>query len=346
MKKSTLKLAALSLMMTAMLFNCKDDDDKKADPTTPDTAISNELKALDLPPFTPTVATVPSTAGAVTASAKTATLVTDLGAMATTGTVPASVKEANTALASVLTPSERAAVRSVSPEVIEAMKTSGTVPAELKAIVDKAYANATMAAYLPAVTAPTVKGVAVTATARIGGTDAVEKTEGVLLDDACTAAANALFTDAKAKLDASRASQEAQVATAYAAAIANVASGQTSCGTAATTTAATSRTTAATFLTQFLNFTTANQAALGDDYADIVVQGYLNYFATIASTNQLEILTKQACANIAGATPAAATAAQTADLATIKVNYDAKIVQATTLKNAALKSCHNEGSGN
>lgn len=335
-------------MMTAMLFNCKDDDDKKADPTTPDTAISNQLKALDLPAFTPTVATVTSTPGAVTASAKTATLVTDLSAMSTTGTVPASVKEANASLTSALTETELAALGSITPEAIEAMKTSGTIPADLKAIVDKAYANATLAAYLPAVTAPKVNGVAVTApaTARIGGTDAVEKTEGVLLDDACITAANALFTAAKAKLDASRATQEAGVATAYATAIAGVATGQTACGATATTNAATARTAAATFLTQLLNFATTNQAALGDNYVRLIEQGYLYYIAAIGAANQLEILDKQACASIAAATPAAATAARTADLATIKTNYDAKIADANRLKTEALESCHNEGSGN
>jgi hypothetical protein len=347
MKKSTLKLAALSLMMTAMLFNCKDDD-KTTDPTEPSTDISNQIKALELPAFTPTVATVPSTPGAIVPSAKTSTLVTDLSAMSTTGTVPTSVIEANASLTSALSASELAALSSVSPEAIEAMKTSGTIPAELKAIVDKAYANATLAAYLPSVTAPKVNGVAVTApaAARIGGTEAVEKTEEVLVDDACVAQATALFNAAKAKLDASRASQEAQVATAYAAAIAGVAAGQTACGTTATTNAATARTAAATFLTQLLNFATTNQAALGDNYVGLVEQGYLYYIAAIGAANQLEILDKQACANIAAATPAAATATQTADLATIKVNYDAKIAEATRLRIAAAESCHNQGGGN
>ena len=343
MKKSTLKLAALSLMMTAMLFNCKDD---KTDPKAPSTDVSNELKALDLPAFTPKTTSVPVTAGAVTASAKTTTISTDLAAMATTGAVPASVKEANASLTSALSASELAALSSVSPATVEAMKTSGTIPAELKAIVDKAYANAALAAYLPVVTAPKVNGVAVAATARIGGTDAVEKTEGVLVDDACITAANALFTAAKAKLDASRATQEASVAQAYATAIAGVANGQTACGATATATAATSRTAAAAFLTQLLNFATTNQAALGDNYVGLVEQAYLNYAATIASTNQLEILDKQACASVATATPAAAAATRTADLATIKTNYDAKIADANRLKGEAVESCHNEGSGN
>jgi hypothetical protein len=345
MKKSTLKLAALSLMMTAMLFNCKDD---KTDPKTPATDVSNELKALDLPAFTPKTTSVPLTPGAVTASAKTTTISTDLAAMATTGAVPASVKEANASLTSALSASELAALSSISPEAIEAMKTSGTIPAELKAIVDKAYANASLAAYLPVVTAPKVNGVTVaaTATARIGGTDAVEKTEGVLVDDACITAANALFTAAKAKLDATRATQETSVAQAYATAIAGVANGQTACGATATATAAASRTAAATFLTQLLNFATTNQAALGDNYVGLVEQAYLTYAATIASTNQLEILDKQACASVAAATPAAAVAARNADLATIRTNYEAKIGDANRLRDEAIESCHNEGSGN
>jgi hypothetical protein len=344
MKKRTLKLAALSLMMTAMLFNCKDDD---KDPTEPSTDISNKLKALDLPTFTPTKAVVTSTAGAVTPSAKTTAVSTDLAAMSTTGVVPASLKEANSVLTTALSASDLATLSSVSPATLDAIKAGGAIPADIKAVIAKAYANASLAAYLPKVTAPTVAGVAVKApTTRIGGTEAVEKTEDVLVDDACIAAATTLYNAAKAKLDASRASQEALVASTFATATAAIPGQQTTCNTSATTAAATARTAATTVFNQYMAALTANQAALGDQYATAVLAGYTFYFAQLTSANELEVLDKVACASIATATTAAVNNARTADLATIKASYDAKIAEAATLRTQAAASCHNQGGGN
>jgi hypothetical protein len=347
MKKRTLKLAALSLMMTAMLFNCKDDDDK-TDPKTPDTDITNKINALNLPAFTPAApVAVTRTPGAVVPSAKTTTLGTDLAAMSTTGVVPASLTEANSVLKSALSASDLATLGSVSPATLEAMKTGGEIPADLKAVIAKAYANASLAAYLPKVTAPTVAGVAVKASAtRTGGTEAVEKTEEVLVDDACITAANALFTAAKGRLDASRTTQEAAAAQAYATALAAIPTAQTACGTTATAAGVTARATATTIFNQYMAALTANQAALGDQYADAVLAGYTFYFAQLTSANELEALDKVACASIATASTTAAATARDANMATIKASYDTALAQATTLRNDAIASCHNQGGGN
>jgi len=353
MKKRTLRLAALSLMMTAMLFNCKDDD---KDPTTPDKGISDQIKAIDLPAFTPSKpAEVTSTAGAVNVPAKATELNSAYANIAATGVVPASVTEANAVLANALSPSDMSALSSVSPAAIAAISAGGAMPAELKAIVDKAYADASMAAYLPSVTSPTVNGVAVKAAARVnatdagarvGGTDGVAKTEAAQVDDACVTAANNLFNEAKAKLDASRESQTAQAAAAYAAATGSLATEQATCNTSATTAVAANRAAATTTLNTFLAFAEANQAALGAAYAPAVVNAYLAYFALLNSYNTLETESKAACTAIAAAKTKAAADAQAADLATITANYNAKLAEATTLRDRAIASCHNEGSGN
>lgn len=354
MKKSTLKLAFLSLMMTAMLFNCKDKDD--TDPTKPDDNITKELDNLNI--ATPTLdkaATVPSTTSSVEASAKATEVSGALAGISASGTVPASVSTAASDVKGALSDSEISTLTSISPETISAVSAGGAMSPELQAIYTKAMANPALAAYFPKFNLPTVNGAALKATriaadaaksARTAGTEAIEKVEKVLVDDACIAAAEATFQSAKTRLDGQRATAIAAVTAQYQADIAPIAAAQTACTSTATTTSAGYRTSAAQAAATANASLDAAQGVLGDLYPVLKALVAIQYIGALSSINELEAADKQACIAIAAATTTNAAAAQTANTAKVDAVYLPAIAQATALRTSAIASCHNQGGGN
>ena len=354
MKKRTLKLAVFSLMMTAMLFNCKDKD--KTDPTKPDDNITKELDNLNITtPALDKPAEVKSETSSVEASAKATEVHGALDGIAASGTVPSSVSGAATDVKGALSDSEISTLNGISAETISAVSAGGTLSPELQAIYDKALANPALAAYFPKFNFPTVNGVAVRAqrstatpakSARTSTTEAVEQVEKVLVDDACIAAAEATYQTAKTRLDGQKATAVAAVTAEYQSAIAPIAADQTSCTSTATTNSAGYRTSAAQIFGTANASLDAAQGVLGDLYPVLKALVAIQYIGALSSINELEASDKQACIAIATAKTANAAAAQTANLAKVDAVYLPAIAQATALRTAAIESCHNQGGGN
>jgi len=359
MKKRTIRLAALSLMMTAMLFNCKDKDET-TDPKAPPTEITDALNAVKLDPQTlDKPVEVVSTPSSVEASAKATEVNGALGAIASSGVVPASVATAAAETKAALTDAEISTLSSLTPEAVSAVAAGGSLSPELQTIIDKAMANPALAAYFPKFTYPTVNGRSIRGTkgkrvaadasasnARTSGTDAVEKVEGVLVDDACITAANTLFNTAKTRLDASKATEDARVAAQYAADIAPIATDQTACTSGATTLYAGYRTAAQQTLNSALAALDAAQAVLGDQYVVLRALVYAAGVGAINSYNTLEAADKEACVAVAEAKTANAAAARDSNAAKVNAAYTTSLAEATRLQGEAIRSCHNQGGGN
>lgn len=341
MKKRTFKLAVLGLMMTAVLFNCKKDD---KDPSAPNEDITNALKDVKVATVTiDAPAAVVSTPSTFTTSAATAEVGNGLAAAAATGVVPASVTSAGAAVSSAISPSEVSALSSVSAATVDAVSKGGAVPADIKAVLDKARANPALAAYLPTFTFPSVGGVVVSGK-RVGGTDAVEKTEKVLVDDACVAAATATFDGVKATLDASKASQDAAVLAAYNTAVSAVPPA-TTCTADLATRFDGYRANVNAQGTKALADIEAAKAALGSNYDLIKALTNIALLDALSSINTLQAAEAQACTQKSTAGGTNATAARDANLAKVNAAYATALAQATTLKTQAIQSCHNQGSG-
>lgn len=342
MKKRTFKLAALGLMMTFMLVNCKKDD---KDPTEPNVDITNELKGVKVETVTiDAPAAVVATPSTFTTSTATAEVGNGLAAAAATGVVPASVTNAGAAVSSAISASEVSALSSVSAATIDAVSKGGAVPADIKAVLDKARANPALAAYLPTFTFPTVGGTVVNGK-RVGGTDAIEKTEKVLVDDACITAATAVFDGVKATLDASKASQDAAVLAAYNTAVSTVPPA-TTCTADLATRFDGYRAGVNAQGTKALADIEAAQAALGSNYALIKALTNIALLDALSSINTLQAAEAQACTQKAAAGGTNAIAARDANLAKVDAAYKTALAQATKLKGDAIASCHNQGGGN
>jgi len=354
MKKRTLKLAVFSLMMTAMLFNCKDKD--SADPTKPNEDITKALDDLNL--TSPTLdkpAEVKSTAASIEASAKATEVNGALDGIAASGVVPASVSGAAADVKGAISDAEVSTLNGVSAETINAVAAGGTLSPELKALLDKASSNPALAAYLPKFTFPTVNGVALKGgriaaatetAARTSASESVDAIEKVTVDDACLAAANATFDAAKARFDASKAAEVVKVTAQYNSDIQPIATEQTACTAGVTPVFAGYRTAAQQTASAAIADLDAAQTVLGPLYPVLKALVNIQLLGALSSINQLEAAEKQACIAKATAATDNAKAAQTANLAKVDAAYTAALSQATKLRADALASCHNQGGGN
>ncbi|WP_159476882.1 hypothetical protein [Dyadobacter sp. 3J3] len=344
MKKRTIKLAVLSLMMTAVLFNCKKDD---TDPTAPDTKITDQLKAITMPTVAIDAPVVPAiTAASVAASAQATEVNGALGGIAASGTVPASVTAASSAVSTALSASDVAALNSVSSETLAAISKGGPVPADLKVALDKAKANPALAAYFPKFTFPAVAGVALTGT-RIGTTDAVEKVEKTAAAiDECQAAAAAIFNPVKKALDDSKAAQTKAVNDAYTAAVALIAPAQTACESTPTSTAVYDdfRTQANAQASSALAALSGAKAVLGAQYDLIVALTNVSLIDALDTINQMQKAGGKTCAAVTTAATANAATAKANNQAKVDAAYNTALTQANALNTQALATCHNQGS--
>jgi hypothetical protein len=354
MKKSTITLMLCGLLLMLVMYNCKKKDEPF--PDKPDQGKVEEINKIEVAPIVPTTpAPVTTTASGVTVSAQAVAVNNDLAAAAASGTVPASVTAAATTISTAFTPTEKAALGAVTPQVIAAIAAGGAPSPELKAILDKAAANPAVAAYLPKITLPTVGGQAIggrTAAAvsektEVSDVAAAQAVEEIEVTDACLAAAEAAFQTVKTKLDASKATADAAIATTYAAGIAPLAGNEASCKAGLPAKYATLRSGVELQINNALASAQAAQAVLGPDLYTLVIQLInLTAISSYASLNTLQAADSAACTAVTTATTASLQAARDADLAKSTANYATALAAASVLRSELAQSCHNQGGGN
>lgn len=345
MKKWT-NYSLLAILLTGLvLFNCKK---KETDPLEPDNELVNEIGNLDLPTLNiQQPAAVEVTESSITASPAVAAMATGLASLAAGGPVPESLTAAGADVAAALSTEEVAALSSVNSSTIDAVTAGGELPAELKAIMDKVAADEKLKAYLPTFSLPTVNGQPVSARTgdKIG--DESFRFDDIAVADECLQKANQAFDEAKAKLDATRATQLAAVTAAYNTAIAPLAAEQTAC------TGGLDAKYAALAAEAVASSAAANAAleaareTLGDQlYETLKALNTIALLGHLSSLNTLKAADAQACIAVNAAKTTAAQAARDANTASVEAAYQTALATATELRGRLLQSCHNQGGGN
>ena len=342
MKKSKISVLLCGLAMMLAMYNCKKEE---TFPSEPPKDLVDKINAITVATVTiDKPAAVTATAATAEASAKATEVNGDLANIASSGTVPASVSGAATAVNAALPAADVATLAAVTPQTIAAIAAGGAPSAALKTVMDKVATNPALQAYLPKFTLPTVAGK--TISGRVGAIENIEQVEKVLVDDACVASAEATYQAAKAKLDASKSTQDAAVAASYATDIAPLAGNEASCKAAIPATFATYRGAIQVQIDKALADLNAAKAVLGDLYP--VLQALVNIQAigAFAGLNQLEAASIAACTATTVAATTNAQATRDANLAKVKAAYDTAIAAAVAAKADLVKSCHNQGGGN
>ena len=337
-----MSLWVYGLTLTLVMYNCKKKDEPF--PTEPDSELVKEINAIDMETVTlvqpVAVTTTPSS---LVVSAK-ATEVAGALSTLSSGTVPPTVQTASNDMNAALTSAELNTLAAVTPATINDIAGGGALPANLKAIMDKVMANPALLAYLPKMTLPTVNGK--TVSGRTGTPESVEKVDGIEIEDACLIAAQAAFDAVKTKLDAKKATQDAQIAAAYSAAIAPLAAEQASCTSGIPATYATMRTAAQAQATSSLNDLEAAKSVIPAGLY-VAIKAFINIqlLNFLSSVNTLQAADLKACSEKTAAATAAAAAARDANTAAVNASYNAAIAKATTKKGELAQSCHNQGGG-
>ncbi|PWJ55978.1 hypothetical protein CLV98_11273 [Dyadobacter jejuensis] len=343
MKKRTLKILTLSLLITGVMYNCKKKDEPF--PTEPDTELVDEINGIEVEEVAvSTPEAVTSTESSIAVSAKTTETATAISAITPTN-IPAAATSAAAEVSGALSTEEVNTLNSVTPEVIAAVSAGGALPANLKAVMDKVAADPTLKAYLPTLTLPTVGGTAISGT-RTAIIEGVEAVNGVLVEDACITAANATYATVKTKLDATKASEAAKIAAAYAANIAPLAAAETACQAAIPAKYAALRTQAEALSTSAITTLDAAKEALGANYALLAALSKIQLLGYLSSLNELQAADIKACTAKTTAATTNAAAARDKDLATANANYAAALAKAEASKVKLIESCHNQGGGN
>lgn len=350
-RKLSITMMLCLLVLSLVMYNCSKKDEPL--PDKPDQGKVDDLNKIEIAPVTITPpAAVATTEAAVETSAK-ATEVNDaLAGIAASGTVPASVTEANAAVSAALTPAEIATLAAVTPATIDAVKAGGAIPADVKAALDKAAANPAVQAYLPKFTYPTVGGQTITGRVAAGATisnadvttaDAIEAIQEA--SDACIAAANDVFNTKKTALDATKATNDAAVTAAYNTAVQAVPA-VGACTEPLTAKYAALRSATDTQVNQANAAADAAQTVLGDSYPLVKALIMIQALNAYSGLNSLQAAETAACTAANTQRLAAATAARDANLAASQAAYATAIEAANVAKTALIQSCHNQGGGN
>ena len=343
MKKSTLRVLTLCMLLSAVMFNCKKDEDKF--PTEPDTEKTEELKNLDVvKPTYDQPAAVEVKESSVEVSAKTAEVTSGLNELAN-GTVAPSVSAAADEVSAALSASEIATLNSVSAETIAKVSAGGALPADLKAVMDKVANDPNLKAYLPTFTLPSVGGVQISG-ARTGSDKSVDAVQAITVDDNCIAKAEAAFATSKAKLDATKATYIAEIAAAYTAYVAPLAAQETQCVASVAPKYAALRTAAAQIAATANAVLDAAQGLLGARYAILKALVNIQLLGYLSTLNTLQVADTAACAAKTTAYTNAAAAVRASNTAKVEAAYATALASATEIKAALIASCHNQGSGN
>lgn len=331
------------MLLSAVMFNCKDDDDKF--PSEPDTEKTEELKNLDVvEPTYDQPAAVEVKESSVEVSAKSAEVTSGLSQLAS-GTVTPAVSASADEVSAALSASEIATLNSVSAETIANVSEGGALPAGLKAILDKVANDPALKAYLPTFTLPSVGGVQISG-ARTGSGKSVEAVEGITVDDNCIAKAEAAFATSKAKLDATKAGFITKINQAYTDAVAPLAVQETQCVAAVGPKYDALRTAAMQIAATANSVLDAAQGLLGARYALLKALVNIQLLGYLSTINNLQIADTAACAAKTTAYTNAAAAAKASNTAKVEAAYATALASATEIKEALILSCHNQGSGN
>jgi len=330
----------LALML--VMYNCKKKEEPF--PQVPNSELVNEINAIVAAPVTLVQpAAVTTTPATLAPSAKAAEVAGAMSSLSS-GTVPASVQTASTDIKAALSTNELGALTAVSPAMVSAIAAGGALPANLKAIVDKAAANPALQAYLPRITLPTVNGR--TVSGRSGAPESIERTEGIEVEDACVLAAKAIFDAAKARLDATKTTKDAEVAAAFSAAIAPLVAEQTSCTSGLPATYNALRAGGQSQAAQALaNLDAAQSVIPADLYATLRALINIQLLGFLSSVNTLQAADLKACGEKTTAKTTAATAARDANAAAVKASYEEALAKATAKRGELTQSCHNQGGG-
>jgi len=330
--------------MAIGLYNCKPTASEPEVPT-----FEEEYKDVKLPEVKPTAPeAVVSTPATITASAAIASLSADLAS----GKVTPAVTAAAANVQKVVSEAEVNKISAaLTPALLTSLSNGGALPADLKATMLAIAGNPALAAYLPTFTLPTVDGKVISGfvkeTPAKNNEDIITHPDFSVaeINSPCTDGARAAYNTARASLDATKATQELLITTAYNSAV-SAANASTEPGKAALVAKYTPlRNTALQALNAGLASLEANKAGIGAMY-DLLKILYLSAYADALDIfDKLQKAENSAVESTTTATIAKALTARNKDLVTIQTNYNAALAGMEVKLNASFKTCHDQGQG-
>lgn len=332
------------LLLGTTVYSCKTKDVSSITPFTYTFAGLENVKMPELTPTTPAAVSV--TAGSVNASAMAAAVSSALSGITASGQVPAAVQQAGSAVGQAVPASKAAAMTSsLSPDMISA----GTLSADMKKDMAALANSASLKAYMPTYTLPTVNGKPVGARISAVVINPVAVANSVQQDgplDACRQAAATAYNTVAQSLEATRNSQTATVNATYTQ-WETAANGEVSgCQAGVPSKYDGLRSSLRTQLTSTLSTLNGVRSALGDAlYNQLALMAYAGYFQSLESANTVQAADLAACAATKDAKIAAAKVARDTDLSRINTSYNSVLSTAAAARDKAVASCHNQGNG-
>ncbi|MCK8493748.1 hypothetical protein M0L20_17915 [Spirosoma sp. RP8] len=342
---SRTRLFAYGLCLAAALYNCKTKEVESVTPFTYTFKGLDNVKLPDVTPTAPaavsvTAASVNSStvAAAVTSGLSSMTATGQVPAsvqQAATNVSKAVSAEKAAAISAEFTPA-----------VVSNLASTGTMPASLKTEVAAIASNPALQAYLPTFTMPQVNGKTVGGRLGAEGINAPVAVANATTDDACATAANAAYASAVARLDAAKQTQSAPINAQYTSAQTTIQADATACKGSKPATYDGYRAAALQQLNQGLSNLNGVKTILGDATFNLLtVLYYVAYSQAITGINTLQSADTSTCDVVASAKLANAQAARDADLSKINSNYNAAVTSLATARSQAIASCHNQGNG-
>jgi hypothetical protein len=293
-----------------------------------------------------TPAAVTATAGTVTSSTLAAAVGSALSGMSASGPVPAAVQQAGATMGQVVSASKAATMMS---SFTSDMVNSGTLSADMKKEVAAMASNASLKAYMPSYSLPTVNGKPVGARIGTAGINPVAVANSVQQNgplDACQQAATTAYNTAVQRLDAAKAAQTSAINTTYTQ-LESVANGEVAgCQAGAPTKNEGLRTTLRAQMTGSMTVLNSLRSTLGDAlYNQLALMSYIGYFQALDNVSTLQAADLTVCSAVKDAKISAAKTARDTDLNTVTANYNAQVTAAAAARTKAVASCHNQGNG-
>lgn len=330
------------LLVGTAAYSCKKKED-----VAPASYTFADLNNVKMPELTQTApAAVTATAGTVTSSTLAAAVGSALSSMSASAPVPATVQQAGNAMGQAVTASKAAAMMS---SFTADMVNSGTLSADMKKEVATLASNASLKAYMPSYTLPTVNGKPVGARIGASGITPVAVAHSVQQNgpvDACQQAATTAYNSVVQQLDAAKATQTTTINATYTQ-LESAANGEVAgCQAGVPTKYSGLQTTLRTQVTSTMATLNSLRATLGDAlYNQLALMTYVGYFQAMDNVNTIQAADLTSCSAIKDAKIAAAKAARDTDLNAVTTNYNTQVTSATAARSKAVASCHNQGNG-
>ncbi|UFH56342.1 hypothetical protein [Spirosoma sp. KNUC1025] len=332
------------LLLGGVMYNCKTKDVASITPFTYTFAGLDNIKLPELTQTAPAAVTV--TAGTVTSSTLAAAVTSALSNISATGEIPAVVKQAGADIAQTV-PAEKAAslVSGFTPDMIN----SGALSAEMKSQMSAIASSPALKAYMPSFTLPMVNGKPIGARIAAPTVATTAAAKAALLGgdvDACKQGATEAYNTVLGKLDATKASQTSTVNATYTQ-LETAANGDVAgCQAGVPAKYAPLRSTLKEQLTTSLATLNSIKSILGADlYNQLALMAYVGYFQALDNVDTIQSADGKACTATKDAKIAAAKVARDTDLNHINSNYNTALTEATTARDKAIASCHNQGTG-